>query len=107
MLLAQNIRALLDSRMVEHRTLAMWCGHKPPWVSKILSGERGIPVRELGKIADFFGLTVSDLFLYGISSMNDRRRRERRAPSDRRTGRDRRNHRGDIHHDVKVKFPSP
>jgi hypothetical protein len=105
-MLVHNIRALLDSRGIEDKALAIWCGHRPPWLSKILSGERGIPIKELGKVADFFALTVSDLFQFGISSMTDRRRRERRQAIDRRTGRDRRVQRGQIHPDVPLRFRS-
>lgn len=104
-LLVRNIRALLDTRGIEDQALAMWCGHRRAWLSKILSGERGIQIKELGKIADFFGLTVSDLFQYGIAAMNDRRRRERRSPVDRRTGADRRHHQvGSLHPDVIAQF---
>lgn len=102
-ILAQNIRALLGSRGVDGKALAQWCGHRGAWLSKILNGTRGIRTVELGRIADFFGLTVSDLFQYGIS--HERRRHERRRPDDRRTGRDRRaRHIGAIHPDVVPRF---
>ena len=106
LILQQNIRALLDSRGIDDKALAIWCGHRPAWLSKILSGERGVQIRELGRIADFFALTVSDLFQYGISAMNDRRRKERRSATERRTGQDRRSRRvGDVHPDVPLRFP--
>lgn len=89
-LLAQNIRALLDARRLDDQALAIWCGHKGAWLSKALSGERGIRLKDLGKIADFFGLTVAELFQHGISPLTERRRFERRSGSDRRTGEDRR-----------------
>jgi len=88
LLLAQNIRALLTARNVDQKDLARWCGHAPAWLSKILAGDRGIKTKELGMIGDFFGLTVSDLFQFGISV--ERRRGERRAGQERRTGADRR-----------------
>jgi hypothetical protein len=89
-LLAENIRTLLSVRGIDARSLAVWCGHRGAWISKILSGERGVPVRELGKIADFFGLTVAQLFQHGISPLTERRVTERRAGQERRSGQDRR-----------------
>lgn len=102
LLLVRNIEALLDRRGIDKQALAMWCGHKPAWISKILSGERGVQIKDLGKIADFFGLTVSQLFQHGISPLTERRKTERRRPDDRRCGRDRRQPRdlNRVHHDV-------
>jgi len=88
-LLAENIRALLCHRGVEAQALAIWCGHRKAWISKVLSGDRGLPVRELNKVADFFGLTVAELFSPGISPLYERRHAERRA-NDRRSEGDRR-----------------
>lgn len=89
-LLVQNIRALLAARSEDDKALAMWCGHRPAWLSKILSGDRGIKLADLDKIADFFGLTVAQLFQHGISALTERRKGERRSGKDRRTGKDRR-----------------
>lgn len=89
-LLVENIRTLLSVRGIDDSALAIWCGHKPAWLSKILSKERGMPVRELGKVADFFGLTVSQLFQPGISPLTERRINTRRCEKDRRSGIDRR-----------------
>lgn len=89
-LLAENIRALLAARGLDAQALAMWCGHKPSWISKVIAGSRGVQTRDLGKIADFFGLTISQLFQHGISPLTERRRVERRSPHSRRSGEDRR-----------------
>jgi hypothetical protein len=67
LLLRRNIEALLTARRLDAKALARWCGHKGPWISKILAGERGVQLDDLGKIADFFGLSVSQLFQHGIS----------------------------------------
>jgi transcriptional regulator with XRE-family HTH domain len=90
LLLARNIRALLNRRGVEDSALAAWCGHRPAWLSKILSGERGIQVKDLGKVADFFGLDIHQLFFYGIDPLLERRKAERRSGKDRRDGEHRR-----------------
>ena len=89
-LLSTNIRALLRTRGLDDQALAIWCGHKPAWISKILNGERGVKIRDLGKIADFFGLTVAELFQHGIDPLTERRKAERRSGTERRIGQDRR-----------------
>lgn len=106
--LVQNIQALLAARREDAKSLAIWCGHSGAWISKVISGERGIAVKDLGKVADFFGLTVSDLFQCGISSLTERRHRSGdRRRSERRSDRDRRQtvigERG-LHHEVRP-FP--
>jgi hypothetical protein len=89
-LLARNIRSLLDKRNIDDSALAAWCGHRPAWLSKILSGERGMQIKDLGRVADFFGLSVFELFCYGIDPLLERRKGDRRSGTDRRGGRDRR-----------------
>lgn len=89
-LLVQNIQSLLAARGETAKSLAQWAGHKPAWLSKILSGDRGIKLSDLDKIADFFGLTVAHLFQHGISTLTERRRTARRTGKDRRSGTDRR-----------------
>ena len=90
LLLIHNVRALLRARGIDEKDLAFWCGHKPPWINKILNGTRGVALEDVGKIADFFGLTVAQLFQQGISALYERRRAERRSDSHRRGGQDRR-----------------
>lgn len=107
-LLAENIRSLLSVRREDARSLAVWCGHTGAWISKVLSGERGVPVKELGRIADFFGLTVAELFQHGISPLTERRKAHRRGTHDRRSGQDRRVahlQNGRLHPDVQTRFP--
>lgn len=97
-LLVENIRALLSARGVDASALAVWCGHRAAWISKIMSFERGCRVKDLGRIADFFGLSVADLLTHGISPLTERRRVHRRSGQDRRAGQDRRRRSaGDVH----------
>jgi hypothetical protein len=95
-LLVMNVRALLAARRMDATALAHWCGHKPPWISKILSLERGVQVKDLGRIADFFGLDVCDLFQRGITPLTERRRAQRRSGGERRSVLDRRQPGGNI-----------
>lgn len=86
-LLVQNIKALLRSRGVTAADMAFFCRHKGAWASKILKGERGIALADLDCIADFFGITVDQLFRPGIAPILERRRAERRhGVADRRKG---------------------
>ena len=86
-LVIQNIKALLRSRGVTADGLSAWCGHRGAWMSKILTGQRGVKLKELDKVADFFGITVDQLFRPGIAPILERRRAERRhGPGDRRKG---------------------
>jgi hypothetical protein len=106
LLLAENIRTLLYRRNLDAGALANWCGHGDSWISKIVNTKRGIKVAELGKIADFFGLQVDDLFRPGISEIAERRKGERRVGANRRAGEDRRRPiDGRLHPDLRPRFP--
>ena len=89
-LLRHNIDTLLKARGQTRHDLAFSCGRSDAWLSKILSEKpsdqaRGLPVKYLDKIADFFGIATYQLFQPGISPLT-----ERRSGRERRTGRDRR-----------------
>lgn len=90
-ILRENIMSLLVRRRYEQKDLADWCGHTKSWLNKVLNGYRGLPVEELDRVADFFGLVAYQLFQPGISSMS-----ERRLGTDRRSGADRRIGRGQM-----------
>lgn len=91
-LLRHNIRTLLRARGQHYADLAQWCHKSRAWLTKILKEDRDDPtdvrdfrLKELDRIADFFGLAAYQLFQPGISPLT-----ERRAGHDRRSGRDRR-----------------
>jgi hypothetical protein len=64
----------------------MWCRRTDSWLSKILDdqGNRGLPLKYLDRIADFFGIATYQLFQPGISPLLERRKGERRSGLDRR-----------------------
>jgi transcriptional regulator with XRE-family HTH domain len=99
-LLIQNVRALLAARGVDDKALAMFCGHKPAWLSKIMAGERGISLPDLDKVADFFGLTVAQLLSHGISPLTERRKGDRRSVEERRKEERRRGPLGRLHREM-------
>lgn len=84
-ILAENISHLLRSRGESQHSLAGWCGHSDVWLSKFLKHEREVQLKDLDRIADFFGIATYQLFQPGISPIT-----ERRKGGERRTGRDRR-----------------
>ena len=88
-LLKANIDALLRERHQSRHDLAQWCRRSDAWLSKILSDSpteqaRGLPLKYLDRIGDFFGLATYQLFQPGISALLERRKAERRAGKDRR-----------------------
>jgi len=91
LLLRRNIDTLLKARGQTRTELAAWCGRSRSWLSKIFNEstvpeeQRGINLKYLDRIADFFGLSTYQLFQPGISPLT-----ERRKGQDRRSGQDRR-----------------
>lgn len=83
-LLKQNVEALLRARHQQDKDLAMWVGHSGGWISKVFKGERNIRVTDLDRIADFFGLSVYQLFAPGIGPLTERRVVQRRKLKERR-----------------------
>ena len=86
LLLKRNIDSLLKARNQTRHDLAMWCRRTDPWLSKILdpNGKRGLPLKYLDRIADFFGISAYQLLQPGISPLMERRKGDRRSGVDRR-----------------------
>lgn len=84
-MLRDNIGGLLAERRYQQADLAQWCGHSGAWLSAFLSGKRDLPLKDLDRIADFFGLVTYQLFQPGVA-----RSTERRGGRDRRSGPERR-----------------
>lgn len=83
--LRANIVELLEIHHQQQTDLAQWCKHSDAWLSAFLRGERDIPLKDLDRIADLWGLATYQLFQPGVS-----RRTERRSGADRRQARERR-----------------
>lgn len=84
--LKANIETLLAHRKEDQATLARWCHHSKAWINKFLNDpEASIQIKDLDKIADFFGIAPYQLFQPGISAIT-----ERRKSGDRRSGHERR-----------------
>lgn len=85
-IMRNNIRALLDARHESQAALASWLRHSRAWINKFLNGERQVQLKDLDRIADFFGIATYQLFQPGISPLTERRVQERRKRKDRRIG---------------------
>lgn len=85
-LLRRNLESLLRARGQTQHDLAQWCRRSDAWLSKILdeNANRGLPLKYLDRIAEFFGIAAYQLFQPGISPLLERRQGERRSGLDRR-----------------------
>jgi len=81
----ENIEGLLRERGRTQYSLAMWLSHDKSWINKFLRGQRQMQLKDLDRVADFFGLETYQLFRPGASTDTERRRGR-----DRRTGHERR-----------------
>lgn len=80
-----NISGLLFQRKQNQSDLASWLQKDKSWINKFLNGTRQIQLKDLDRIADFFGLATYQLFQPGVVPGS-----ERRTGRDRRSGHDRR-----------------
>ena len=85
-IMRNNVRALLDARRESQAALASWLRHSRSWINKFLNGERQVQLKDLDRIADFFGIATYQLFQPGISPLTERRVQQRRKRLDRRIG---------------------
>src|SRR5581483_11431756 len=83
--LRENIKSLLYGRKESQVALAFSLGKTKSWINKFLNGQREIQLKDLDRIADFFGIATYQLFQPGVSRLT-----ERRSGFDRRSQKDRR-----------------
>lgn len=82
----QNVASLLRARGFTAKALALWCGRKESWISKILTEpSRDFPLKYWDRMANFLGVSAYQLLQPGLSSLT-----ERRSGTDRRTIKERR-----------------
>lgn len=81
-----NISALLTARRESQTELARWLKHSRSWINKFLNGERQIQMKDLDRVASFFGIAPYQLFQPGIGQLTERRHGDRRTGRDRRVG---------------------
>lgn len=91
-ILRRRVAALLQSSGHTRKDLATYLGKQPSWSTEFFQGRHGVTVKDLDKLARFFGVSVPSLFEIDGHRFRDRRRAQRRRSGpDRRSGLDRRN----------------
>lgn len=85
-IMRENVRSLLSARKESQADLAKWLRHDRSWINKFLNGERQMQMKDLDRVADFFGIATYQLFQPGISALTERRKRDRRVGRERRIG---------------------
>ena len=86
-MLKRNTQALLHERKEDQVSLAEWCGHSKSWINKFLNEDDAeIQLKDLDRMADFFGVSPYQLFQPGISRVTERRKTDRRSGKERRIG---------------------
>lgn len=83
--LRRNVAMLLDVRKESQTAMAFALNKPKSWINKFLNERRAIQLRDLNRIADYFGLEAYELLQPGLTSAT-----ERRVNPDRRSGQERR-----------------
>ena len=89
-ILRRRVEALLAHTERTRKDLAIYLGKQPSWTTEFLQGRHGVTLKDLDRLARFFGLSVPQLFELDGYRFRDRRRGERRSSRDRRNGGERR-----------------
>ena len=89
--LRRRVQALLDHSGRTRKDLAIYLGKSPSWSTEFFQGRHGVTLKDLDRLARFFGLSVPALFEMDGYRFRDRRRDQRRTGmAERRSGKDRR-----------------
>lgn len=90
-ILRRRVDALLQHAERTRKDLAIYLGKQPSWTTEFLQGRHGVTLKDLDRLARFFGLAVPQLFEIDGHRFRDRRRFDRRVRiQDRRCSPDRR-----------------
>lgn len=88
--LRRRVMALLNHTGRTQKDLAIYLGHSPSWTTEFFQRRHGATLKDLDRMALFFGLAVPQLFELDGYRFRDRRRGQRRCIGERRLGKDRR-----------------
>ena len=89
-ILRRRVSALLEFSGRTRKDFAIYLGKHPSWATEFFQGRHGVTLKDLDRVARFFGVSVPQLFELDGHRFRDRRRSERRAGRDRRTSGERR-----------------
>lgn len=89
-ILRRRVAALLQYSGHTKKDLAIYLGKQPSWSTEFFQGRHGVTMKDLDRLARFFGLAVPQLFELDGHRFRDKRRGERRSGRERRRGKERR-----------------
>src|SRR5688572_26817352 len=90
-LLRRRVQALLDHSGHTRKALALYMGKTPSWTTDFMHGRHSVTLKDLDRLARFFGVSVPSLFEFDGYRFRDKRKAQRRSgPADRRINHDRR-----------------
>jgi transcriptional regulator with XRE-family HTH domain len=90
-ILRRRVQALLFACGKSRKELALYLGKQPSWATDFFHGRHGVTLKDLDRLARFFGVSVPNLFEVDGLRFRERRRQERRQHwQDRRHTDDRR-----------------
>lgn len=89
-LLRKRVGHLLHHSGKTRKDFAIYLGKQPSWSTEFFQGRHGVSLRDLDRVARFFGISVPQLFEIDGHRFRDRRINQRRVGRERRSGKDRR-----------------
>lgn len=89
-LLRRRLQDLLHHSGRTRKDFAIYLGKQPSWATEFFQGRHGIALKDLDRVARFFGVSVPQLFEIDGFRFRERRYGERRSGKQRRGGTDRR-----------------
>ena len=90
-LLRRRVLSLLEHSGRLRKDLATYLGKKSAsWTTDFLMGRHSVTMKDIDRLARFFGVSVPSLFEIDGIRFRERRREQRRLGRERRSGKDRR-----------------
>lgn len=89
-ILRRRVSALLQFSGRTRKDFAIYVGKSPSWATEFFQGRHGVTLRDLDRVARFFGVSVPQLFEIDGHRFRERRVAQRRSGQQRRSGLDRR-----------------
>lgn len=89
-ILRRRVAALLQFSGRTRKDFAIYIGKSPSWSTEFFQGRHGATLKDLDRIARFFGVSVPQLFEIDGHRFRERRVTQRRSGRQRRSGIERR-----------------
>lgn len=89
-LLRRRVGDLLFHSGRTRKDFAIYLGKQPSWSTEFFHGRHGVTLKDLDRVARFFGVSIPQLFEIDGYRFRERRNAQRRTGRERRSGKDRR-----------------